>query len=113
MILMLVSRVMCAAYVASDNIFAVETTLTQPISEGGAYGILDSEYSSLAGAYSIFNVYLLMLIFGGIILDRAGIRFTGIMSTALMVIGVGMMTWTFFDGRIRHGHGQFPRRQVA
>ena len=99
MILMLVSLVMFAAYVASDNIFAVETTLTQPISEGGAYGILDSEYSSLAGAYSIFNVYLLMLIFGGIILDRAGIRFTGIMSTALMVIGVGMMTWTFFDLR--------------
>lgn len=99
MILILVSLVMFAAYVASDNIFAVETTLTQPVAEGGAYGILDSEYSSLAGAYSIFNVYLLMLIFGGIILDRMGIRFTGIMSTALMVIGVGMMTWTFFDFR--------------
>lgn len=97
--LAIVSLVMFAAYVASDNIFAVETTLTQSIAEGGEYGLLDSEYSSLAGAYSIFNVYLLMLIFGGIILDRMGIRFTGIMSTALMVLGVGMMTWSFFEIR--------------
>lgn len=105
-VLMIVSLVMFAAYVASDNIFAVETTLTQTVDNGGAYGILPSEYSSLAGAYSIFNVYLLMLIFGGIILDRKGIRFTGIMSTVLMVIGVGMMTWTFFDLRaeVAAGH---------
>lgn len=105
MMLMLVSLVMFAAYVASDNIFAVETALTQPVAEGGAYGILDSEYSSLAGAYSIFNVYLLMLIFGGIILDRMGIRFTGIMSAVLMVVGVGMMTWTFFDLRAEVASG--------
>ena len=82
--LLIISFVMFAAYVASDNIFAVETTL-----KGASYGITGSEYSSLAGAYSIFNVYLLMLIFGGIILDKKGIRFTGIMSTLLMVLGVG------------------------
>lgn len=90
--LVIVSFVMFAAYVASDNIFAVETTL-----KGAAYGITGSEYSSLAGAYSIFNVYLLMLIFGGFILDKKGIRFTGIMSAALMVLGVGMMTFSFFQ----------------
>lgn len=89
--LLIISFVMFAAYVASDNIFAVETTL-----KGAQYGITGSEYSSLAGAYSIFNVYLLMLIFGGLILDKKGIRFTGIMSTVLMVAGVGMMTWSLF-----------------
>lgn len=89
--LLIISFVMFAAYVASDNIFAVETTL-----KGASYGITGSEYSSLAGAYSIFNVYLLMLIFGGIILDKKGIRFTGIMSTLLMVLGVGMMTFSLF-----------------
>lgn len=89
--LIIISFVMFAAYVASDNIFAVETTL-----KGALYGITGSEYSSLAGAYSIFNVYLLMLIFGGLILDKKGIRFTGIMSTLLMVIGVGMMTVSLF-----------------
>lgn len=90
--LLIISFVMFAAYVASDNIFAVETTLT-----GSLFGITDSEYSSLAGAYSIFNVYLLMLIFGGIILDKMGIRFTGIMSTILMVGGVAMMTYSLFN----------------
>lgn len=89
--LLIISFVMFGAYVASDNIFAVETTL-----KGAMYGITGSEYSSLAGAYSIFNVYLLMLIFGGIILDKKGIRFTGIMSTVLMVAGVGMMTFSLF-----------------
>ena len=90
--LFIISFVMFAAYVASDNIFAVETVLTGP-----SYGITGSEYSSLAGAYSIFNVYLLMLIFGGIILDKKGIRFTGIMASVLMVIGVGMMTVSLFN----------------
>lgn len=89
-----ISFVMFAAYVASDNIFAVETTLT-----GSAYGITGAEYSSLAGAYSIFNVYLFMLILGGLILDKMGIRFTGIMSAVLMVLGIGMLTWSFFDLR--------------
>ncbi|MGN0190675.1 MAG: MFS transporter [Candidatus Cryptobacteroides sp.] len=99
MVLLVVSLVMFAAYVASDNIFAVETALNTPVEEGGAYGLLSSEYSSLSGSYSIFNVYFLMLIFGGIILDRTGIRFTGIASTALMVVGIGLMTWSFFDLR--------------
>lgn len=90
--LLIISFVMFAAYVASDNIFAVETTLT-----GSLFGITDSEYSSLAGAYSIFNVYLFMLILGGIILDKMGIRFTGIMSTILMVVGVAMMTYSLFN----------------
>ncbi|MCQ2148118.1 MAG: MFS transporter [Bacteroidales bacterium] len=88
----IISLVMFAAYFASDNIFAVETTLQGPL-----FGITGSEYSSLAGAYSIFNVYLFMLIIGGLILDKMGIRFTGIMSTVLMVVGVGMMTYSFYN----------------
>lgn len=92
--LLIISFVMFAAYVASDNIFAVENTLT-----GCLYQITGSEYSQLAGAYSIFNVYLLMLIFGGLILDKMGIRFTGIMSTILMVGGIGMLTYSLFDLR--------------
>lgn len=93
-VLLIISFVMFAAYVASDNIFAVETTL-----KGDLYQISESEYSSLAGAYSIFNVYLFMLIFGGIILDKMGIRFTGTLSAILMVLGIGMMTYSFFSLR--------------
>ncbi len=42
-------------------------------------------------AYGWFNVFFLMLIFGGIILDKFGIRFTGVGATLTMLIG------TFFQ----------------
>ena len=93
--LLIISFVMFAAYIASDNIFSVEKTLMNPES----YGVTQVEYDNLAGAYSIFNVYLLMLIFGGLILDKMGIRFTGIMSCILMVGGIGMLTWSLFELR--------------
>lgn len=99
--LLIISFVMFAAYIASDNIFSVEKTLMDPAS----YAITQVEYDNLAGAYSIFNVYLLMLIFGGLILDKMGIRFTGIMSCILMVAGIGMLTWSLYDLRSLAGTG--------
>lgn len=42
-------------------------------------------------AYGWFNVFFLMLIFGGIILDKIGVRFTGIGAALTMLIG------TFFQ----------------
>lgn len=46
-----------------------------------------TEFGFFAGAYGYWNVFLLMLFFGGIILDKMGIRFTSTLSTALMVGG--------------------------
>ena len=46
-----------------------------------------SDFGIFNWAYCWFNVFLFMLIFGGIILDKMGVRFTGLMSCALMVIG--------------------------
>ncbi|MDD3320743.1 MAG: MFS transporter [Paludibacter sp.] len=48
------------------------------------------DYSIFTSAYGWFNVFLLMLILGGILLDKTGVRFTGILSTAIMVIGASM-----------------------
>ncbi len=48
------------------------------------------DYSLFTSAYGWFNVFLLMLIFGGIILDKMGVRFTGLASTAVMVIGAAI-----------------------
>jgi predicted MFS family arabinose efflux permease len=98
LMLLAVSFVMFAAYICSDNIFSVEKTLTSPAAQAG-YEITDGEYGSLAGAYSIFNVYLLMLIFGGLILDKTGIRFTGIFSCALMVAGIALTCGAFYSLR--------------
>ena len=48
------------------------------------------DYGIFTSAYGWFNVFLLMLILGGIILDKTGVRFTGILSTAIMVIGAAI-----------------------
>ena len=53
-------------------------------------GWSSSEYGFFTSAYGWFNVFLLMLIIGGIILDKMGVRFTGIASAAVMVVGAGL-----------------------
>lgn len=52
-----------------------------------------AEYGFFTSAYGWFNVFLLMLIFGGIILDKKGVRFTGKMATIVMVIGTTLKYW--------------------
>jgi len=52
-----------------------------------------SEYGFFTSAYGWFNVFLLMLIIGGIILDKMGVRFTGVASAMLMVVGTAIKFW--------------------
>jgi predicted MFS family arabinose efflux permease len=52
-----------------------------------------TDYGFFTSAYGWFNVFLLMLIFGGIILDKMGVRFTGKMATIIMVIGTAIKYW--------------------
>jgi MFS family permease len=52
-----------------------------------------TEYGFFTSAYGWFNVFLLMLIFGGIILDKKGVRFTGKMATITMVVGTAIKFW--------------------
>lgn len=52
-----------------------------------------TEYGFFTSAYGWFNVFLLMLILGGIILDKMGVRFTGKMATIIMVIGTAIKYW--------------------
>lgn len=60
---------------------------TNPV-EGGGLGWTANEYGKFTSAYGWFNVFFLMLIFGGMILDKMGVRFTGLMATSIMLIGV-------------------------
>jgi MFS family permease len=50
-------------------------------------GWTSMQYGFFTSAYGWFNVFLLLLLVGGIILDKMGVRFTGVMSTLLMVAG--------------------------
>ncbi len=65
-----------------------------------------SEYGFFTSAYGWFNVFLLMLLVGGIILDKMGVRFTGVMAATIMVIGTAIKYWAVsthsLDGQIWH-----------
>lgn len=52
-----------------------------------------TEYGFFTSAYGWFNVFLMMLILGGIILDKMGVRFTGVMATSIMVAGAAIKYW--------------------
>lgn len=79
--LFIVAFTMMAAYYVNDIMAPLKTMLeTQLLWTSGEFGFF-------TGAYSFLNVFLLMLIWGGLILDRFGIRFTGLTAAILMVGG--------------------------
>ena len=85
--LLMVALTMFAVYVVSDIFSPLKTLLESQ------NGWTSSEYGWFQGSYALFNVVLGMLIFGGIILDKKGIRFTGILACSLMVIGIAFKYW--------------------
>lgn len=93
-----VAFTMLCGYYLTDVMAPLKTMLEQQLSW------TSSEYGKFTGAYGWFNVFLLMLIIGGIILDKKGVRFTGKMATVLMVVGTGIKFWALsthsLDGQI-------------
>lgn len=89
--LVIVSFTMMCGYFITDVMSSLEVMLTTPVAQGGL-GWTSSEYGFFSGSYGYINVFLLMLFFGGIILDKCGIRFTGIMSSVLM-LGGALIKW--------------------
>ena len=52
-----------------------------------------SDFGIYTSSYTWFNVFLFMLIFSGIVLDKMGVRFTGLAATMMMTIGTGLNYW--------------------
>ena len=74
-VLILASTVMMMGYIFWNIISPVSTTLKAPLTEGGL-AWTSAEYGFYTSSYTIFNLFMLMLFFGGIILDKCGIRIT-------------------------------------
>lgn len=85
-VLFIVAFVMMMGYFFWDIISPLSTTLKYATNNGGM-GWTAAEYGFYAGSYSFFNIFLLMLFWGGVILDKMGIKFTGILATGMMFIG--------------------------
>jgi len=96
-----VAFTMLCGYYLTDVMAPLKTMLEQQLSWSS------SEYGTFTGAYGWFNVFLIMLILGGIILDKMGVRFTGKMATLLMVAGTAIKYWAvstnMLDGQMLFG----------
>ncbi len=117
--LIIVSVTMMFGYFFTDVMSPLEPLLTAAKGDEGGLGLgwTSSEYGWFSGAYGLMNVYLLLLFFGGIILDKFGIRFTGLMSTTLMFLGAVIKWWAvradFGDSTIWVPFGGDVQSQVA
>ncbi|MDR1331172.1 MAG: MFS transporter [Tannerella sp.] len=80
-VLAIVSITMMCGYFITDVMAPLQTMLEETFGWGG------TEYGLFTGAYGWFNVFLFMLIIGGIILDKKGMRFTGTLACFLMIAG--------------------------
>ncbi len=83
-VLAIVSLTMMCGYFLTDAMSPLMTMLEEEMAW------TSKEFGIFNWAYCWFNVFLFMLIFGGIILDKMGVRFTGTMACILMVIGCGL-----------------------
>ena len=95
-VLALVAFTMLCGYFLTDVMSPLKPMLEKEL-------LWDSlDYGFFTSAYGWFNVFLLMLIFGGIILDKMGVRFTGMGACLLMVFGCGLkyyaVSTTFPEG---------------
>ncbi len=86
-VLALVSFLMLCAYYVNYVISPLKTLL------GDEYQWTSSGFGFYVGAVTWLNVFALMLIFSGVILDKKGVRFTGILSAVVMAVGTFVQYW--------------------
>ena len=79
--LVLVASAMFFAYMFVDVLSPLQTMLETQV------GWSADTYGTFASSEYFLNVFVFFLIFAGIILDKMGVRFTAVLSAAVMLIG--------------------------
>ncbi len=90
----LVSFTMLCGYIITDVMAPLKTMIEQDL------GWSSYDYGLFTSGYGWLNVFVFMLIISGIVLDKMGVRFTGVSSTIVMIAGAGIKYWalsTVFD----------------
>lgn len=90
--LVLIASMMFFAYMFVDVMSPLKSLLEEKLEWNSA------TFGTYAASEFFLNVFVFFLIFAGIILDKMGIRFTGVLSASLMVIGatiklIGISDW--------------------
>jgi MFS family permease len=103
-VLTLVSFTMMCMYYLTDAMAPLQESLQGKLSWSA------SDYGLFTSGYGWFNVFLLMLIFSGMILDKLGTRFTGILAIFIMLVGAGIKYWAIsghVDGTVEFSIGSW------
>lgn len=87
-VLLMLSITLMSGYIISDIMAPLGTMLQQPPTGWDA-----SQYGFFTSGYGWINVFLFMLIFGGMILDRLGLRITGTAAILTMIAGTAIKYW--------------------
>ena len=85
-VLGLIAFLMMTGYLFTDVLSPLKNMLESKA------GWDSTSYGFFTGAYGLFNVWFFMLIIGGIILDKLGVRFSGLTGIVLM-IGGGLINY--------------------
>jgi len=86
MALLLLALAMFCAYIFMDILSPIKDLMMLSIEEGGR-GWSSTAFGTMQGAETFLNVFVFFLIFAGIILDKMGVRFTALLSGAVMLFG--------------------------
>jgi len=89
--LAVVSIIMFCGYYFDKATSAFKTALVDT-------GWTSVDFGFFKSAYGWLNVFAFMLIIGGIILDKKGVRFTGILASLVMVFGVAICWFALASG---------------
>ncbi|MTK54006.1 MFS transporter [Paludibacter sp.] len=87
LVLILVSFTMLCAYYLTDAMAPLQERCQTNLSWSA------TDYGFFTSGYGWFNVFLLMLVFSGMILDKLGVRFTGVLSIIIMIAGAFVKYW--------------------
>lgn len=89
--LILIALTMFFAYIFVDILSPMKDLLETSLGwDSKVFGVV-------VGSEYFLNVFVFFLIFAGIILDKMGVRFTGLLSAGLMVIGAGIKLYGLTD----------------
>ncbi|MCD6180150.1 MAG: MFS transporter [Bacteroidales bacterium] len=80
----IISITMFAGYMLTDIMSPLKPMLESQLKW------TSTDYGVFTSAYGWLNVFFIMLILGGIILDKMGVRFTGVMASGVMVLGASI-----------------------
>lgn len=95
--LLLLALAMFCAYIFMDILSPIKDLMqTQRGWDSDAFG-------TMQGAETFLNVFVFFLIFAGIILDKMGVRFTALLSGAVMLVGAIIKWYAISDSFIGSG----------